>query len=120
MQMMLFSLDYSASLLVRVVDTRFDHDAGMPLPGKVGRILTNSNTHPHGIKVRLDDGKPQRFHVPDIVELSANVCARAENERARARARKREPTICRCAYSIQQTKDTLATTTMHFNSHRKK
>ena len=40
---------------VKVVQKQ-DQRSGALTEGVVGRILTNSATHPHGIKVKLEDG----------------------------------------------------------------
>lgn len=40
---------------VRVVQKR-DQSSGKLTEGVVSKILTNSHTHPHGIKVMLEDG----------------------------------------------------------------
>ncbi len=40
---------------VRVVQKQ-DQRSGRTTDGVVSEILTNSRTHPHGIKVRLEDG----------------------------------------------------------------
>ncbi|CAM4348658.1 YwbE family protein [Lacicoccus alkaliphilus] len=40
---------------VRVVQKQ-DQRSGKLTEGVVARILTNSATHPHGIKVKLEDG----------------------------------------------------------------
>lgn len=40
---------------VRVVQKR-DQSSGKLTDGVVSKILTNSPTHPHGIKVMLEDG----------------------------------------------------------------
>lgn len=37
-----------------------DQASGKVTPGKVGRILTKSKSHPHGIKVMLADGQVGR------------------------------------------------------------
>jgi len=37
-----------------------DQRTGKLTKGTVARLLTNSPTHPHGIKVMLDDGKVGR------------------------------------------------------------
>jgi len=37
-----------------------DQKTGMLIYGIVAEILTNSNFHPHGIKVRLEDGQVGR------------------------------------------------------------
>ena len=57
------SLDYVPSrdkikvgLIVQIVQKR-DQRTGNLTKGKVLRILTSSNSHPHGIKVELDGGK---------------------------------------------------------------
>ena len=43
-----------------------DQRTGKLTDGVVARILTNSSTHPHGIKVMLDDGQVGR--VQEIAE----------------------------------------------------
>ncbi|MBT2680968.1 YwbE family protein [Bacillus sp. ISL-35] len=43
-----------------------DQKTGKLTQGIVKDILTNSNTHPHGIKVRLEDGQVGR--VKEILE----------------------------------------------------
>ncbi len=43
-----------------------DQPTGKLTRGRVGRILTNSKNHPHGIKVMLQDGQVGRVQV--IVE----------------------------------------------------
>ncbi|MBD3173474.1 YwbE family protein [Candidatus Bathyarchaeota archaeon] len=40
-----------------------DQKSGKLTKGKVKQILTNSPTHPHGIKVRLVDGKVGRVQI---------------------------------------------------------
>jgi uncharacterized repeat protein (TIGR03833 family) len=52
-------------LMVRIVQ-KHDQRTGNLTEGKVLRILTASNFHPHGIKVKLDDGKIGR--VQDIIK----------------------------------------------------
>ena len=47
--------DIRIGLRVNVVQKQ-DQASGKLTPGIVERILTNSATHPHGIKVRLTDG----------------------------------------------------------------
>lgn len=47
-----------------------DQPTGKLTRGVVGRILTNSATHPHGIKVMLTDGRVGR--VQHIVEGEAD------------------------------------------------
>lgn len=49
---------------VRIV-LKADQRTGKLTDGTVGRILTNSSTHPHGIKVMLEDGQVGR--VQEIV-----------------------------------------------------
>ncbi|MEF9984098.1 MAG: YwbE family protein [Oscillospiraceae bacterium] len=43
-----------------------DQRTGKLTQGNVGKILTNSSTHPHGIKVMLTDGQVGR--VAEIIE----------------------------------------------------
>ena len=43
-------------IMVQIVQKQ-DQRTGNLTDGKVKRILTSSNFHPHGIKVELDDGK---------------------------------------------------------------
>lgn len=50
---------------VRIV-LKKDQPTGKLTDGIVKRILTNSSSHPHGIKVMLDDGQVGR--VQEIVE----------------------------------------------------
>ena len=50
---------------VKVVQKQ-DQRSGKLTEGVVARILTNSGTHPHGIKVKLDDGKVGR--VKEIIK----------------------------------------------------
>lgn len=50
---------------VQVVQKQ-DQRSGDLTEGVVARILTNSATHPHGIKVKLEDGRVGR--VKEIVE----------------------------------------------------
>ncbi len=50
---------------VRIV-LKKDQPTGKLTDGTVKRILTNSSSHPHGIKVMLDDGQVGR--VQEIVE----------------------------------------------------
>ncbi|TVQ19135.1 MAG: YwbE family protein [Spirochaetaceae bacterium] len=50
---------------VRVVQ-KHDQRTGETTEGVVSEILTNSTTHPHGIKVRLEDGVVGR--VKEILE----------------------------------------------------
>jgi uncharacterized repeat protein (TIGR03833 family) len=51
--------------LVRIV-LKADQRTGTLTEGRVKDILTNSATHPHGIKVRLESGEIGR--VKEIVE----------------------------------------------------
>ncbi|HIJ07879.1 TPA: YwbE family protein [Candidatus Bathyarchaeota archaeon] len=46
---------------VRII-LKHDQRSGKLTEGIVKDILTNSSTHPHGIKVRLSDGKVGRVH----------------------------------------------------------
>ncbi len=46
----------SSGLYVAIV-LKKDQKTGKLTTGVVERILTNSRTHPHGIKVRLESGK---------------------------------------------------------------
>lgn len=50
---------------VKVVQKQ-DQRSGKLTEGVVARILTNSATHPHGIKVKLEDGKVGR--VKEIIK----------------------------------------------------
>jgi len=43
-------------IMVQIVQKQ-DQRIGKLTDGKVKRILTSSNLHPHGIKVELDSGK---------------------------------------------------------------
>ena len=52
-------------LRVRIVEKQ-NQRSGKLTEGVVARILTSSPTHPHGIKVMLEDGKVGR--VQSIVE----------------------------------------------------
>ena len=47
--------DITPGIRVQVVQKQ-DQRSGMLTEGTVSEILTNSPTHPHGIKVRLTDG----------------------------------------------------------------
>ncbi len=47
--------DIKSGIKVRVVQKQ-DQRSGKLTEGIVSRILTNSTTHPHGIKVMLEDG----------------------------------------------------------------
>ena len=57
--------DIKPGIRVRVVQKQ-DQPTGKLTDGVVERILTNSPTHPHGIKVRLTGGVVGR--VKEIVE----------------------------------------------------
>lgn len=46
-------------LRVQIVE-KHNQRAGALTEGVVARVLTNSATHPHGIKVMLEDGKVGR------------------------------------------------------------
>lgn len=47
--------DIQVGMDVKVVQKQ-DQRSGKLTEGVVARILTNSATHPHGIKVKLEDG----------------------------------------------------------------
>ncbi|MDO3413332.1 YwbE family protein [Saccharibacillus sp. CPCC 101409] len=51
--------DIRAGLTVDIV-LKKDQRTGALTRGRVKDILTNSSTHPHGIKVRLEDGQVGR------------------------------------------------------------
>ncbi len=51
--------DIKPGLKVAIV-LKEDQRSGKLTEGVVADILTNSGTHPHGIKVRLDDGRVGR------------------------------------------------------------
>lgn len=51
---------------VRVIQKK-DQRSGELTEGVVKKILTNSHTHPHGIKVRLEDGIVGR--VKEIIKI---------------------------------------------------
>jgi uncharacterized repeat protein (TIGR03833 family) len=51
--------DIRAGLRVAIV-LKADQASGKVTEGMVKDILTNSATHPHGIKVRLEDGQVGR------------------------------------------------------------
>ncbi len=57
--------DLSLGMLVAVVQKQ-DQRSGNLTQGRIGRFLTNSPTHPHGIKVMLEDGRVGR--VQEIIE----------------------------------------------------
>ena len=57
--------ELSTGVKVRIV-LKQDQRTGRLTEGTVKDILTNSPTHPHGIKVRLQDGQVGR--VQEIVE----------------------------------------------------
>lgn len=57
--------DIQVGQKVQVVQKQ-DQRSGELTEGVVARILTNSATHPHGIKVKLGDGRVGR--VKEIVE----------------------------------------------------
>ena len=59
----------SNGLLVDIIQKQ-DQRTGRKTRGIVGEILTNSSFHPHGIKVRLSDGKVGR--VGEIVSTEKN------------------------------------------------
>ena len=47
--------DIKAGQKVKIVKKQ-DQRSGKLTEGTVARLLTNSGTHPHGIKVKLEDG----------------------------------------------------------------
>ncbi len=51
--------DIKPGLRVQIVEKQ-NQPTGQLTVGIVSRILTSSSTHPHGIKVMLDDGKVGR------------------------------------------------------------
>jgi uncharacterized repeat protein (TIGR03833 family) len=51
--------DIQPGMRVRVVEKQ-NQRSGLLTEGVVRRILTNSPTHPHGIKVMLEDGRVGR------------------------------------------------------------
>ncbi len=57
-------LDIQPGMTVRIVK-KVDQPTGKLTTGVVARILTNSSSHPHGIKVMLADGSVGR--VKEIV-----------------------------------------------------
>ncbi len=59
----------SNGLLVDIIQKQ-DQTTGRKTRGIVGEILTNSSFHPHGIKVRLSDGKVGR--VGGIIPFEKN------------------------------------------------
>jgi len=59
----------SNGLTVDIVQKQ-DQRTGKKTRGIVGEVLTNSSFHPHGIKVRLADGKVGR--VGGIIPLEKN------------------------------------------------
>ena len=50
----------SPGIMVQIVQKQ-DQRTGKLTEGKVKRILTSSQVHPHGIKVELDNGKIGRI-----------------------------------------------------------
>ncbi|HJN06787.1 MAG TPA: YwbE family protein [Bacteroidales bacterium] len=57
--------EIEVGMLVRIILKR-DQRSGILAEGVVNKILTKSSNHPHGIKVRLEDGQIGR--VKEIVE----------------------------------------------------
>ena len=51
--------DIKTGMTVKIV-LKADQRTGKLTEGTVAKILTNSPTHPHGIKVMLDDGQVGR------------------------------------------------------------
>ena len=60
--------DVKIGLIVDIVQKK-DQRTGALTRGKVKRLLTNSATHPHGIKVMLDDGTVGRIQAIIIENL---------------------------------------------------
>ncbi|HEY3298957.1 MAG TPA: YwbE family protein [Armatimonadota bacterium] len=58
-------IDIRPGLRVRIVEKQ-NQRTGQLTEGVVSRILTNSPSHPHGIKVMLEDGRVGR--VQSIVQ----------------------------------------------------
>ena len=56
----------SIGIIVDIIQ-KSDQRSGKLTRGRVKEILTNSATHPHGIKVRLEDGRVGRVAV--IVDM---------------------------------------------------
>jgi len=59
----------SNGLMVDIIQKQ-DQRSGKKTRGVVGEILTSSSFHPHGIKVRLSDGKVGR--VGGIISVEKN------------------------------------------------
>jgi len=53
--------DISRGIRVKIV-LKKDQGSGSLTEGRVKEILTGSASHPHGIKVRLTDGRVGRVH----------------------------------------------------------
>jgi len=51
--------DIQAGLRVQIIEKQ-NQRSGAVTEGVVARILTSSSTHPHGIKVMLEDGRVGR------------------------------------------------------------
>ncbi|RNJ79842.1 MAG: YwbE family protein [Nitrosopumilus sp. B06] len=49
-----------------MIETKEDQGSGRLVSGVVSDILTSSETHPHGIKVRLEDGQVGRVKRIDV------------------------------------------------------
>lgn len=54
--------DLTVGLAVKVVQKQ-DQRTGKLTEGNISRILTNSPSHPHGIKVMLEDGRVGRVKI---------------------------------------------------------
>jgi uncharacterized repeat protein (TIGR03833 family) len=65
--------DIRAGLRVAIV-LKADQASGRLTEGIVRDILTNSPTHPHGIKVRLEDGQVGR--VKEVLDSSSPISRR--------------------------------------------
>lgn len=55
-----YRVSVSNGMIVDIIQKQ-DQRSGKKTRGIVGEILTNSSFHPHGIKVRLSDGKVGRI-----------------------------------------------------------
>jgi uncharacterized repeat protein (TIGR03833 family) len=64
-----YRISVSNELTVDIIQKQ-DQKSGKKTRGIVGEILTNSSFHPHGIKVRLADGKVGR--VGGIIPVKKN------------------------------------------------
>jgi uncharacterized repeat protein (TIGR03833 family) len=63
--------DIRPGVRVRIV-LKKDQASGVLTEGIVKNILTNSPTHPHGIKVRLESGEVGRVKEVNIKEITSS------------------------------------------------